>query len=340
MAILPSRRTGTLVLAGLVALALVAGGGYLWVTRTDDRGTDPRAEAGTPMSGSLRVMLSGDSMTQGANGDRTWRYHLWNHLEPAVEGLDFVGPYTDPATTDMIIPVPTDEARPSDGDSPSDGPTADGPADERRADGAAGAEPEDSGSPTEPAGHGWPGADGDAGTGEYRDPDFDQDHNAVWGRTLRDASASIEEEVRRYEPDVLCTLIGVNDLLWPIGMEEMEQRLRRYIEGAREGNPDVRIVLAEALPIAYADNDPGFALRTYSYNVLIRDLAGELSTERSPVISVDIAEREEWDVKADTYDGTHPNARGEIKIAAAFADALSEAYGVGGPYPRPLPEPS
>ncbi|WP_306366690.1 GDSL-type esterase/lipase family protein [Nocardiopsis sp. CC223A] len=307
MAIPPSRRTGTLILAGLLALALVAGGGYLWVTRTDDRGTDPTAEAETPMSGSLRVMLSGDSMTQGADGDRTWRYHLWNHLEPAVGGLDFVGPYSDPATTDMIVPVPTDET------SPSAGPTADDPAAEA--------------------------ASGDADTVEYRDPDFDQDHNAVWGRTLRDASASIGEEVGRYEPDVLCALIGVNDLLWPVEMAEMEEWLRRYVEGAREGNPDVKIVLAEALPIAYADNDPGFALRTYSYNILIRDLAGELSTDRSPVVSIDIAEREKWDVAADTYDGTHPNARGEIKIAAAFADALAESYGVGEPYPRPLPEP-
>ncbi|MFL1376189.1 GDSL-type esterase/lipase family protein [Nocardiopsis protaetiae] len=339
MAIPPSRRTGTLILAGLLALALVAGGGYLWVTRTDDRGTDPRAEAGTPMSGSLRVMLSGDSMTQGANGDRTWRYHLWNHLEPAVEGLDFVGPYTDPATTDMIIPVPTDEESPAAEptvDGPSDGPAGDGPT-AAATEAAAAADAE---ALAQLADHSWPGSDGDAGTGEYRDPDFDQDHNAVWGRTLRDASASIEEEVGRYEPDVLCTLIGVNDLLWPVEMEEMEERLRRYVEGAREGNPDVKIVLAEALPIAYADNDPGFALRLYSYNVLVRNLAGELSTERSPVISVDIAEREKWDVQADTYDGTHPNARGEIKIAAAFADALAEAYGVGGPYPRPLPEPS
>jgi lysophospholipase L1-like esterase len=146
--------------------------------------------------------------------------------------------------------------------------------------------------------------------------------------------------VGRYEPDVLCALIGVNDLLWPVPMEEMEERLRRYVEGAREGNPDVKIILAEALPIAYADNDPGFALRLYSYNVLVRNLAGELSTERSPVVSVDIAEREKWDIRADTYDGTHPNARGETKIAAAFADVLAEAYGVGGPYPRPLPEPS
>lgn len=337
MAVPPTRRTGTLVLSGLLALAVVAGGGYVWATRTDDRGTDSRAEAETPVSGTLRVMLAGDSMTQGANGDRTWRYHLWNHLEPDVEGLDFVGPYTDPATTDMIIPVPTD------GEAPPAEPTAGGSA--GRGEGPEGAaapalSPEDAEALAELVDHGWPGSDGDAGTGEYRDPDFDQDHNAVWGRTLRDAAASIGEEVGRYEPDVLCALIGVNDLLWPVGMDEMEERLRRYVAGAREGNPDVKIVLAEALPIAYADNDPGFALRLYSYNVLVRDLTAELSTERSPVISVDIAEREKWDVAADTYDGTHPNARGETKIAAAFADVLAQEHGLGGPYPRPLPEPS
>ncbi|MDE3721648.1 GDSL-type esterase/lipase family protein [Nocardiopsis sp. N85] len=327
MFVSPFRRTGTLILSGLLAVALVIAGAYLWVTHDHDRGTDPRAEAEAPVSGSLRVMPAGDSMTQGANGDRTWRYHLWNHLEPIVEGVDFVGPYTDPATTDMIVPVPTeeDDVPATEGDGGTEPASTDGGDAEALA---------------ELAEHTWPGAGGEPGTVEYRDPDFDQDHNSVWGRTLRDAAASIEEEVRVHEPDVLCVLIGVNDLLWPVEMEEMEDRLRRYVEGARKGNPDVRIVLSEALPIAYADNDPGFALRLYAYNMLVREVADDMSTDRSPVISLDIADREDWDVEADTYDGTHPNAHGEIKIAAAFADVLAEAYGVGEPYTRPLPEPS
>lgn len=327
------RRTGALVLAGALALVLLAGGTAYWTAaRTDDGGTG--TPTGGPVSEPHRIMLAGDSMTQGANGDRTWRYHLWNHLSPHVEELDFVGPYSDPASRDMILPVPTaeDEATPSpDGD----------PAGDYREDGADGTAPEPG--PSAPGeripqdGAVWPGADGDPDTAEYRDPDFDQDHNALWGRTLRDASSSIREDVRVHRPDVLCVMLGVNDLLWPVTMEEMEYRLRGYVEAAREANPHLRVVLAETVPIALAESDEGFALRVYAYNVLIREVAADMSTERSPVISLDVAGGEDWDPAADTYDGTHPNARGEVKIAAAFADALAEGYGIGRPYPRPLP---
>ncbi|MEU6012081.1 hypothetical protein [Streptomyces sp. NPDC047453] len=34
----------------------------------------------------------------------------------------------------------------------------------------------------------------------------------------------------------------------------------------------------------------------------------------------------------DTYDGTHPNTSGEHRLAAAFADAMHQAWSLGGPY--------
>ncbi|MEU0239137.1 GDSL-type esterase/lipase family protein [Nocardiopsis sp. NPDC006198] len=331
------RRPRPLVLAGALAAVLLVAGTFYWTAVRDDGGETVR-EAEVPVDHPRRIMLAGDSMTQGANGDRTWRYHLWNHLAPQVEGLDFVGPYTDPATREMILPVPTtgDEAVESPAQDPAEG------YEEGGGDGAPADRPgqEPSGpSPGEPQGlEGvvWPGADGDPDTVEYRDPDFDQNHNALWGRTLRDAAASIGEEVRVHRPDVLCVMLGVNDLLWPVTMEEMEHRLRGYVESARAGNPHLRIVIAEALPIALAESDEGFALRVYAYNELVREVAADLSTDTSPVISLDVAGRESWDAAADTYDGTHPNAGGETKIAAAFADALAQGYGIGFGFPRPL----
>lgn len=41
----------------------------------------------------VRIMLSGDSLTQGFDGDHTWRYRLWGLLAGA--GVEFVGPRTD-----------------------------------------------------------------------------------------------------------------------------------------------------------------------------------------------------------------------------------------------------
>ncbi len=42
-----------------------------------------------------RVLLAGDSVTQGSSGDWTWRYRLWKHLEASGSPVDFVGPRND-----------------------------------------------------------------------------------------------------------------------------------------------------------------------------------------------------------------------------------------------------
>ena len=42
-------------------------------------------------------------------------------------------------------------------------------------------------------------------------------------------------------------------------------------------------------------------------------------------------------VATDLWDGTHPNANGEIRIAAAFADALAGKFHLGAAYPTPVP---
>src|SRR5262245_36097935 len=49
----------------------------------------------TAAATTTKVMIVGDSISQGSAGDFTWRYRLWKHLAPRVTGLDFVGPRTD-----------------------------------------------------------------------------------------------------------------------------------------------------------------------------------------------------------------------------------------------------
>ena len=61
-----------------------------------------------------------------------------------------------------------------------------------------------------------------------------------------------------------------------------------------------------------------------------------MTTPASPVVLADTAR--EFIAADHTWDGTHPNPRGEIRIAAAFADALAGAFGLGAPYPRPYPD--
>ena len=46
--------------------------------------------------GPTRVMIVGDSVTQGYRGDVTWRYFLWHALRDAGDSVDFVGPRKGP----------------------------------------------------------------------------------------------------------------------------------------------------------------------------------------------------------------------------------------------------
>lgn len=48
--------------------------------------------AGCGREDPVRVMLVGDSVTQGSAGDWTWRYRLWEHLVDGDADVDFVGP--------------------------------------------------------------------------------------------------------------------------------------------------------------------------------------------------------------------------------------------------------
>ena len=43
----------------------------------------------------VRILIVGDSITQGSAGDWTWRYRLWQHLTEHGVSVDFVGPRDD-----------------------------------------------------------------------------------------------------------------------------------------------------------------------------------------------------------------------------------------------------
>lgn len=53
--------------------------------------TMPSASA----AGSGRILIVGDSITQGSSGDYTWRYRLWDEHQSTDPGYTFVGPRTD-----------------------------------------------------------------------------------------------------------------------------------------------------------------------------------------------------------------------------------------------------
>jgi hypothetical protein len=170
----------------------------------------------------------------------------------------------------------------------------------------------------------------------YADPAFDTDHDAIWGRPLGQAADTIAAEVRAAQPEYLLVLLGINDLTFFTDPAGTEAHLRRFVSNAREGRADVRFVFGTLLPTSKSVADQEFAARIRDYNDRLTRVAAELQRASSPIAVA--ATGRDVVVDADLYDGTHPNARGEIKIAAAFADALASRFSVGSPYPRPLPD--
>jgi hypothetical protein len=64
-----------------------------------DNASSPADESLAGRQAGMRVMIVGDSMTQGAQGDWTWRYRIWEWFQDQSIAVDFVGPYGKPMPT-------------------------------------------------------------------------------------------------------------------------------------------------------------------------------------------------------------------------------------------------
>jgi hypothetical protein len=173
------------------------------------------------------------------------------------------------------------------------------------------------------------------GARSYADPNFQHANDASWGMALFEEKDVIGRKVAAYRPDYLLVLLGLNDLFWHgFPQPVMAENLVSFIAAARAARPHLRIVLGLVPPDIH-EQKPSFAAAVASYNRTISSTAARLSTRRSPIaVAHDGAGIH---VATDLWDGTHPNANGEIKIAAGFADALAHRFHLGRVYPKPYP---
>lgn len=207
-----------------------------------------------------RVLLFGDSITHGRNGDWTWRYRLWQRLQDSgAHGIDFVGPADDLHSA----------------------------------------------------------------SDNYRDPMFDRDHASRWGTRLGSPAYSPGELGRVYRPDVVVVELGVNDLRHDATPAEVEESMRVTVEELREAAPGVDVVVVHVPVVTVAG--------ATELNVRYDRLAAELDSEdeRVLVAPADVGFVPDPAVLgSDSYDGLHPSASGELKIATAVAGALVQ-LGIG-----------
>jgi lysophospholipase L1-like esterase len=285
--------------------------GYTWDAYNGITPSDPTP----PSGGHIKVMVVGDSMTQGHEGDWTWRYRLWQWFRDQRVDVDFVGPYT--------------------GTQPSDSPAAPAP-------------PPVPGDP--PPLPSLPRTSGGYAAGASS---FDSDHFAVWGRQAAQDKDLISDQVQQFQPDYLLVGLGFNDMGWVIsGPDETLASMKTLVDRARAAKPNIKFALANVPQRTAIGGREDLPISTDTYNQLLNVAIPTWSTATSPVALVDWRGNYSCETSRCPagYDGLHPNAWGEYQIAHAFETTLHDSYRLGAGVPavpaqadvpvRPTPVPS
>ncbi|QVQ54318.1 hypothetical protein J4H86_11900 [Spiractinospora alimapuensis] len=179
-------------------------------------------------------------------------------------------------------------------------------------------------------------AGGEDAATAYAEPDFDTEHASVWGTTVERLADEIGGHVAEFEPDYLLVMAGLNDMLTGSDADAVGNRIADLVATARVARGDLQVVVSELPPVWGTTDDSRLNEEIAAFNAALPGLAAELTGEDSPVVVARSAE--EYAPADDNWDPVHPNANGEVKIAAAFADTLADELGLGEPYARPLPD--
>ncbi|WP_274559861.1 GDSL-type esterase/lipase family protein [Streptomyces spiramyceticus] len=168
---------------------------------------------------------------------------------------------------------------------------------------------------------------------DYGDPAFPEHarrHLAGWGEGWLHMAPLIRETVASTRADTLLVSLGLIDLGFYTDSAQTADNAELFMAEARAANPRVRIAVHPVIPNVRAESDAPFAAECDRFNELLAKAVANLDTAASPLLLV--SPHATYDIHQDTYDGTHPGPSGEHKLAAAFADAMHVAWGVGGPY--------
>lgn len=166
---------------------------------------------------------------------------------------------------------------------------------------------------------------------DYKGMKFDKDHEGHFAWAAVDinkgadphnktGSGSLSQWTQKYDFDIALIHLGTNDAFLRIKTDLIMGELKKVIQTLRADNPNAVILLAQLIP---AKRQPGDGKAVMDVNAAIPELAAEMNTEESPVILVD--QFTGFDVNKDTYDGVHPNAQGEEKMAQRWFEAIQQA---------------
>jgi len=241
-----------------------------------------------------RVMVVGDSISQGQQGDWTWRYRIWEWFRDQNIAVDFVGPYVG-------------TMQPSPPEPPAPPPLYGAPA-----------------APSAPL----------RSSGGYAvgvSPDFSSNHFAVWGRAAAVDKGLIQDVVTNHQADLMLLMLGFNDMGWFYsGPEGTLDSIYTLVTNARAANSKLKFAIAN-VPQRTTLGRADLPLNTDIYNALLRDAIPQWTTTESPIELVELRENYQCELNGCPagYDGLHPNAIGEYEIAQAFSRTLVNRFQLG-----------
>ena len=145
---------------------------------------------------------------------------------------------------------------------------------------------------------------------------WDNNHEGYYGATSAYVRDRLRENLSKLAPpDVALIDLGTNDSVWSVATTIIEP-VEEIVQMLRARNPRVTIFVARL---------PASALRRLVLRRHIVTMAGRLSTPQSPMVVV--AQDADWNANAndpagDTFDGVHPNLRGQRKMAEQWLAAM------------------
>jgi acyl-CoA thioesterase I len=167
-------------------------------------------------------------------------------------------------------------------------------------------------------------------------PDFDMDHEGHSGWTTQNILSGLSESgegLRRLDiwlsthiPDIVLLHVGTNDILKCEDANGIVARIREMVAIARSTNPSSTILVSTLIPLGSAQRlgfDDRYCSERKGLNGVVEEFNQRLEAALSKIAQVELVDANRgFDPERDLYDGIHPNASGERKIAEAWFFAL------------------
>jgi len=140
--------------------------------------------------------------------------------------------------------------------------------------------------------------------------DFKPNHEGFYGATTDFVRNALKDDLPKLqEPDIAIIDLGSNDRGKAVEAAVINP-LTDIISQLRARNPRVKILIIQ-IPGTFQN----LGLHFWTWR-----MAHELSQTESPIITIPLYFG--WDTKGDTFDGAHPNIKGQNKMATAIFSEL------------------